>query len=107
MQLAFDATTRSADFRVNILQDTLIELPESFNVYITNVSVFDINLAQLNLSAQERDRILFSPDRAILTIIDDDGEAYLIVNPKNVGGKYRILQLVPRIDTIESCITMS
>ena len=68
--LTFDSTTRSANFSVDILQDTLTDEPtEFFEVFLTSVTLLDgISGAQPSLSTQERGRILFSPGQAQVNI---------------------------------------
>ena len=64
----------SADFPVEILNDVLTELVEFFEATLTGVSVLTGGSAQPPLSAQERSRIQFSPERAQVEIVDNDGK---------------------------------
>ena len=64
----------SPDFRVEILNDNLSEHAEFFDAILTGVSVLTGGGAQPPLSAQERSRIQFAPERAQVEIIDTDSK---------------------------------
>ena len=75
--LFFDSATRSAEFSVNILPDSLTELTEFFEGILTGVVVLDGSFLQVSLSAQERDRVRFSPQRALVNILDGDSKSIM------------------------------
>ena len=70
VKLTFDSTTRSANFSVDILQDTVTDEPmEFFEVFLTGVTLLDgISGTQPSLSTQEHGHILFSPGQARVNI---------------------------------------
>ena len=74
-QLVYSSSISSASFGVNIRNDDLTELREFFETIITGSLVRrTVDGLQLNLSDQERDRIIIMIPRARVDIIDNDSK---------------------------------
>ena len=59
MLLTFNATTRSAELEVDLIDDSVYETVEDFNGTLTLVS--------------NSERVTFNPENAVATIEDDEG----------------------------------
>ncbi len=70
LQLPLTSATPSSSFSVNLIQDDLTELQESFFVIIRGYDVFDLSGNMLTLSSDERDRIRFGLNTSEI-IVDD------------------------------------
>ena len=60
VQLIFNASTRSIEVQVDLIDDSVHETAEDFNGTLTLVS--------------DSERVTISPDNALATIEDDEGE---------------------------------
>ena len=68
LELLFNSTELSSSFSVNLTQDDLTELQESFFTIIRGYDVFDLSGNMLTLTSDERDRIRFGVDTAQIFI---------------------------------------
>ena len=72
---SFTAANRLQDFTVHIVSDDFTELNESFSAVLTSVFLArTAGGAAIDLSDQERARLILNPDTASVTIRDDDGK---------------------------------
>ena len=72
---SFTAANRLQDLTVQIVSDDFTELNESFSAVLTSVFLArTAGGAAIDLSDQERARLILNPDTATVTIRDDDGK---------------------------------
>ncbi len=74
LELLFTSTELSRSFSVDIDQDDLTELQESFFVIIRGYDVFDLSGNMLTLTSDERDRIRFDVNTAQIFIDDSNSK---------------------------------
>ncbi len=74
LELLFNSTELSSSFSVNLTQDDLTELQESFFTIIRGYDVFDLSGNMLTLTSDERDRISFGVDTAQIFIDDSNSK---------------------------------
>ncbi len=74
LELPFTSAAPSSSFSVDIIQDNLTELQESFFAIIRGYDVFDLSGKMLTLSSDERDRIRFGLDTAEIFVADSNSK---------------------------------
>ncbi len=74
LELLFNSTELSSSFSVNLIQDNLTELQESFFAIIRGYDVFDLSGNMLTLTSDERDRIRFSLNTAEIFVADSNSK---------------------------------
>ncbi len=74
LELLFNSTEFSRYFSVDIDQDDVTELQESFFAIIRGYDVFDSSGNMLTLTSDERDRIRFGVDTAQIFIDDSNSK---------------------------------
>ncbi len=74
LELLFTSATFSRYFSVDMNQDDLTELQESFIVIIRGYDVFDLSGYMLTLNSEERARIRFAVDTAQIFIDDSNSK---------------------------------
>ena len=71
----FISANRIQDFTVQILSDDFTESNETFIAALSSVFLADTaGGAAIELTDQERARLIVNPDTATINILDDDGE---------------------------------
>ncbi len=81
IELLFTSATPTSSFSVDIIQDDLTELQESFFVMITGFDVFDSDGDLLNLTSDDQIRIRFSIDTAQVLINDSNSKCQDLYKP--------------------------
>ena len=73
--ISFTTADRIQDLTVQIVPDDFTELNESFSAVLTSVFLAcTADGAAIDLSDQERARLIRNPDTATVNILDDDGK---------------------------------
>ena len=71
--ISFTSTNRNQDLTVGIVNDSFTELNETFSAVLTSVFLARVaGGAAIDLSDQERARLIRDPDTANVNILDDD-----------------------------------
>ena len=72
--ISFTSANRIQDLTVRIVNDSFTELNEAFSAVLTSVLLAHAaGGAAIDLSDQERARLIRAPDTANVNIMDDDG----------------------------------
>ena len=72
--IIFSSTNRNHDLTVQILSDNFTEMYETFTAVLSSVFLADTaDGAAIELTGQERARLIVNPDTATVIILDDDG----------------------------------
>ncbi len=74
LELPLTSTTPSSSFSVNLIQNDLTELQESFFAIIRGYDVFDLSGNMLTLTSDERGRIRFGLDTAEIVVADSNSK---------------------------------
>ena len=70
----FTSTNRIQDLPVGIINDNFTEMNEAFSAILSSVFLAsEAGGAAIDLSDQERARLIRDPDTAIVNILDNDG----------------------------------
>ena len=73
--ISFTSANRIQDLTVQILSDNFTEFNENFTAVLSSVFLADTaGGAAIELTDQERARLIVNPDVAIVNILDDDGK---------------------------------
>ena len=73
--ISFTSANRNQDLTVQILSDDFTESNETFTAVLSSVFLADTaGGATIELSDQERARLIVNPDTATVRILDDDGK---------------------------------
>ena len=73
--ISFTSANRRQDLTVQILSDDFTEFKETFTAVLSSVFLVDTSGgAAIELTDQERARLIVSPDTATVNILDDDGK---------------------------------
>ncbi len=91
LELLFNSTELSSSFSVNLIQDDITELQESFFVIIRGYDVFDLSGNMLTLSSDERDRIRFGVNTSQIFINDGKSKC---MSEDLVKVPFQILEIV-------------
>ena len=76
--ISFTSVNRIQDLTVGIVDDSFTELNEAFSAVLTSVFLARAaGGAAIDLSDQERARLIRAPDTADVNILDDDGNPYI------------------------------
>ena len=76
--ISFTSANRIQDLTVEIVDDSFTELNEAFSAVLTSVFLARAaGGAAIDLSDQERARLIRAPDTADVNILDDDGNPYI------------------------------
>ncbi len=78
LELSFTSAAPSNSFSVDIIQDVLAELQESFFAIIRGYDVFDLSGNMLTLTSDERDRIRFGANTSQIFINDSNSKYHRI-----------------------------
>ena len=74
--ISFTSANRIQDLTVGIVNDSFTELNEAFSAVLTSVFLARAaGGAAIDLSDQERARLIRDPDTANVTILDDDSNS--------------------------------
>ena len=73
--ISFTSSNRMQDLTVQILSDDFTELNETFTAVLSSVFLAETaGGAAIELTDQERARLIVNPDNATVIIRDDDGK---------------------------------
>ena len=73
--ISFTSSNRMQDLTVQILSDDFTELNETFTAVLSSVFLAETaGGAAIELTDQERARLIVNPDTATINILDDDGK---------------------------------
>ena len=73
--ISFTSANRMQDLTVQILSDAFTEFNETFTAVLSSVFLAEsAGGAAIELTDQERARLIVNPDTATVDILDDDGK---------------------------------
>ena len=80
-QVPFTNTDRMQDLTIEIVSDSFTELNETFSAELLSVFLAtEAGGSAIDLSDQERARLILDPDTADVIILDDDGMQFHFIN---------------------------
>ena len=79
-QLTFTDAQRVQELTILIIPDNFTELNETFSAMLSSVFLStEAGGSAIDLSDEERARLIRNPDTAVFTILDDDGRYMLLL----------------------------